>query len=181
MPAKGDQLGPADYRFEAGLLLGSNISPEFHLPAAVERIGALGTVARLSDVWQSAPVGYIDQPDFFNTALLLDTDLSREDLRQQLRRIEDSLGRVRDPSNKNAPRTIDIDIAMWGIHGDIASFWTDPDIAQRLFAAVPFAAIVPNSPIGGERLIDIAERLRARDAETLRLVHRPDIRLPFDC
>jgi 2-amino-4-hydroxy-6-hydroxymethyldihydropteridine diphosphokinase len=161
---------PANGPSDAGLLLGSNISPETNLPAAVARIGERGTIVRVSNVWQTAPVGFADQRDFCNAAVLLKTALTRDGLRQTLRAIEDALGRVRDPSNKNAPRTIDIDIVVW--ESEI-----DPEVAGQVFAAVPLAEVLPDAHVGGERLIDVAGRLQARDAGALRLVRRPDLRL----
>jgi 2-amino-4-hydroxy-6-hydroxymethyldihydropteridine diphosphokinase len=161
---------PANGLSDAGLLLGSNIAPETNLPAAVARIGQRGTIVRISNVWQTAPVGFADQPDFCNAAVVLETSLTRDELRQALRSIEDVLGRVRDPSNKNAPRTIDIDIVVWESE-------VDPEIGGQLFSAVPLAEVLPDARIGGERLSDVAGRLRARDAGAMRLVRRPDLRL----
>lgn len=161
---------------QAGLLLGSNIAPETNLPAAVERIRELGTIVAISSVWQSAPAGFVDQPDFCNAAVRLRTRLTREALRGRLRDIEDLLGRVRDPSNKNAPRTIDIDIAVWQpIADEPSGTETDPDVMQRLFVAVPLAEVLPQLSIAGERLVDVATRLGASDGGAARLAVREDI------
>jgi 2-amino-4-hydroxy-6-hydroxymethyldihydropteridine diphosphokinase len=97
----------------AYLSLGSNIRPERHLPAAVAQLRRFGRVKVVSSAWQSAPVGLAEQPDFVNAAVLLETPLSASALREQaITTIENELGRVRT-ENKNAPRTIDIDIMLF--------------------------------------------------------------------
>jgi len=101
----------------AYLSLGSNIEPERYLPAAVQRLARFGQIRAVSHVWQTQPVGLVDQPDFLNAAVLLETPLSAAALRQQVvARIEQDLGRART-GNKNAPRTIDIDIVLFNGHG----------------------------------------------------------------
>ena len=95
----------------AYLLLGSNLDAERNLPLAVEALDGYGQVAAVSRVWESDPVGYAAQPRFLNAAVLLITELDAEQLCSQvIPTIESTLGRVRDPHNKYAPRTIDIDL-----------------------------------------------------------------------
>jgi 2-amino-4-hydroxy-6-hydroxymethyldihydropteridine diphosphokinase len=130
----------------AYLSLGSNIEPERNLPAAVRALGGCGRVLRVSSVWETPPVGYADQPNFLNAAVLLDTPLSAEQLcRGPLAEIERALGRVRDPANSNAPRTIDIDLALFNrdvLRVDHRRI-PDPDLLTRAFVAVPLAELDP--------------------------------------
>ncbi len=59
-------------------------------------------------------MGKTDQPNFLNAAVLIETDLTAAELKEQvLQVIERELGRVRT-ADKNAPRTIDLDIALFG-------------------------------------------------------------------
>lgn len=165
----------------AYLSLGSNIRPEINLPAAVELIAKLGRVVRVSRVWQSAPVGDTRQPDFCNAAVLLETALSAEDLCGEggvLRTIESQLGRERDPLNKNAMRTIDIDLSLFNdeareVQGKSIP---DPDIVSRAFVARPLAELdaLRRLPRIDRTLAEVAAELD-RDG-TLR--ERLDIPLP---
>jgi 2-amino-4-hydroxy-6-hydroxymethyldihydropteridine diphosphokinase len=96
----------------AVVMLGSNIDPERHLPAAVRELSSLGRVLAVSSVWQTAAVGDATQADFCNAAVLLESASEPSGLLAQLHAIESRLGRVRDPQNKNAARTIDLDLAV---------------------------------------------------------------------
>ena len=149
-------------KHRAYLALGSNISPETNLPAAVERLADYGSVISVSTVWESRPVGDTDQANFLNAAVLLQTPLSAEELKRvAIAAIEQRLGRVRDPQNKNAARTIDIDIALF--NQDVLSVGEnripDPEILTRPFLAVPLAELDPEyvHPTDGRTLRTIAE------------------------
>jgi 2-amino-4-hydroxy-6-hydroxymethyldihydropteridine diphosphokinase len=161
----------------AFISLGSNIEPERYLPLAVNRLKALGNVVAVSRVYQNPAVGDSPQPDFLNAAVLLETDLSLVDLRRCLRVIEDSLGRVRT-EDKYAPRTIDLDLCLYGNTFSETREQTlpDPDILTRAHLAVPLAELAPDlhHPLIGDPLRDIAERLRPQS----RLVPRADVLLP---
>lgn len=164
----------------AYLSLGSNIQPERHLPKAVRRLAHLGRIAAVSGVWQSQPVGDTTQADFCNAAVLLETGLTPEDLTAEtgpLRTIEAELGRVRDPHNRNAARTIDIDLSLYDYECRTIGRKTlpDPDLLSRAFVAQPLAELDPGylHPVTGVPLHAIAERLRRQQP----LAPRPDIPL----
>jgi 2-amino-4-hydroxy-6-hydroxymethyldihydropteridine diphosphokinase len=119
------------------LLLGSNIQPEINLPKAIQLLIKRFRIHKVSNVWETPAVGS-DGPDFLNAAVLLDTRLSPQELKARaLRPMEVYLGRVRK-SDKNAPRTIDIDVVIWGTHV------LDDDIWIHTHAAVPIAELIPN-------------------------------------
>ncbi len=163
------------------VMLGSNIDPEHYLPEAVRELAALGEIEASSSVWQTAPIGYTEQADFCNAAVSLRTSLSVRDLLKKLRSIEDQLGRVRDPRNKNAPRTIDLDLAV--IPGPprivAGKMFPDPDLSERVFLAVPLAEVLPGFTLtSGHSISAVAQTLEARDGARLRLQRRSDIRLP---
>ena len=161
----------------AYLALGSNISPETNLPAAAERLADYGSVIRVSTVWESRPVGDTNQANFLNAAMLLETPLSAEELKGvAIAEIEQNLGRGRDPQNKNAARTIDIDIALF--NQDVLSVGEnripDPEILTRPFLAVPLAELDPEyvHPTNGRTMRTIAEGLGDSS-----LIARADVRL----
>ncbi len=162
----------------AYLSLGSNIEPERNLAAAVVWLGRWGYTQTVSTVWESAPFGFADQPDFLNAALLLETGLSAQGLRQAaITSVETALGRIRS-ANKNAPRTIDIDIMLF--NHDILQVGQrripSPEVLERPFVAIPLAEIAPDyvHPETGQTLRQIAARfdlaaagMRRRDDVTL--------------
>jgi 2-amino-4-hydroxy-6-hydroxymethyldihydropteridine diphosphokinase len=97
---------------QAILGLGSNISPDQNLPAALRRLALEVSILAVSSRWETTAVGS-NGPAFLNAAVLVKTDLSSQTLKQQiLARIETDLGRVRS-ADKNAPRTIDLDILVF--------------------------------------------------------------------
>ena len=146
----------------AYLSLGSNIEPERNLPAAVTQLARFGRIRAVSTVWQTAPIGFTDQPDFLNGVVLLETQLSARALREQvIVQIEQNLNRVRT-ANKNAPRTIDVDIMLFNY--DVLSLGRrripDPEVLERPFVAIPLAEIAPDyvHPETGQTLRQIAQR-----------------------
>lgn len=135
--------------------VGSNIEPERNLPAALARLARRCRVLAVSPVFETAPVGAPGAPRFLNAAVLLDCEQSPEDLRDRiLRPIEAELGRRRG-EDRNAPRTIDLDIVL---HGERLA---DPDLARHAHVATPAAAVAPEliHPELGRPLAAIAAEL----------------------
>ncbi len=133
---------------ETIISLGSSIEKERHLPEAIRllRRHRQIEVMNVSRLYESAPVGGPpDAPDFFNAAVVARTDLSPSELRDELRHIEDVLGRKRT-EDKNAPRTIDLDIAYYGDVVEEFDDWElpDPDAATVAHVVVPIADVAPN-------------------------------------
>lgn len=97
------------------LSLGSNLGDRVgHLAAAFDALDGLETtrlVAR-SSLYETEPVGFVDQPDFLNAAAEIETALGPLELLNALKVLEVRLGRV--PSEPWGPRAIDIDIILWG-------------------------------------------------------------------
>ena len=92
--------------------LGSNIDPEANLEQAVQELKSRFKVSKRSQWTRTKPIGIQDQPDFYNGALLIETELEQQSLKKELKRIEDILGRDRNLP-KFGPRTIDLDILIW--------------------------------------------------------------------
>lgn len=168
MAETGSIAGGSPIAHSAMICLGSNIQAERHLPLAAGRVALLGQLAGVSQVWQSAPKGFAAQADFLNAAALLETTLSPTMLRRALKLIELELGRQRDPSNPNGPRTIDLDIAVFDDLVEDFGGWRlpDPDIAGRAFLAAPLAQLQPERrpAAGGPTLREMADNLAAQTA-----------------
>jgi 2-amino-4-hydroxy-6-hydroxymethyldihydropteridine diphosphokinase len=135
------------------LLIGSNIQPERNIPMAVYLLQKHIKVLRYSSVWESAAVGS-NGPNMLNAALMGVTSLNAQDLKEHhIRPLEAQMGRVRTP-DKNAPRTIDIDIILY------ESQLLEPALWQFAFRAVPIAEILPDYlSETGETLREAAGRL----------------------
>ena len=154
--------------------LGSNIDSERNLREAVRRLSLHCRLVAVSPVYETAPVGNTEQPYFLNAAALIETDLTAAELKAHvLRVIEQELGRVRT-EDKNAPRTIDLDIALFADQ-DLdsgAQALCGPDILRYAHIAVPLAGIAPQMrhPTTGQTLQEIAQSLPDSG-----LVLRPDV------
>jgi 2-amino-4-hydroxy-6-hydroxymethyldihydropteridine diphosphokinase len=160
----------------AYLSLGSNIQPEQHLPAAVRALAEFGRVQAVSRVWESPPYGVSRQAapsNFLNGAVLLETDLSASSIYDEIiPQIERKLGRVRDPRDKNAPRTIDVDLSLF--NDELLTVGRhvipDPAILNRAFVARPLAEVAPDyrHPVAERTLAEIADELAVRQVLWLR-------------
>ncbi len=152
----------------AYLSLGSNIDAEHNLPAAVRELAVFGRILAVSRVWESPPFGSDSRHagNFLNAAVLLRTELSAEIVCDGVvGKIEKRLGRVRDPDDKNAPRTIDVDLSFFNAEILTIGHHTipDPAILTCAFVAVPLAEVDPGyvHPVVQRQLKEIADELAA--------------------
>lgn len=119
---------------------------ELKLLAAVAELGKLpGTkVTGLSKFYETEPVGGVPQDNFYNAAARISTTLSPLDLLDALKRIETEVFH-RVPSGKWGPRSMDLDILLYGdlVYADDRLTIPHPHLAQRRFALQPLADIDP--------------------------------------
>ena len=176
------QRRPADYANNlACISLGSNIAPEQNIIAAINLLRRYTTVLALSPIYRTAPQGYSQQAPFLNMAAKVHTLRKPAEFKSAvIDRIETELKRERDPANKNAPRTIDLDISLWNdaITQYGAKPWQlpDPDILRFAHIALPLADIAPDCPHpqNGLTLRQIADSFAAPDMQLVDL----DLGLP---
>ena len=135
----------------AYIALGANIPspagmPRQTLDAALLRLAELGRLTAQSSYYETAPVGYSDQPTFLNAAAALETDLAPEDLLHHLLEIEHSFGRDRTHGIPNGPRTLDLDLILYGdrILNTKNLQLPHPRMAERSFVLLPLAEIAPD-------------------------------------
>lgn len=124
---------------------------EENLRHALEAVGRLpGTyLRRVSSLYRTAPVGVVDQPEFVNGALEVETELEPEGFLSGLAAIERALGRTREV--RWGPRTVDLDILLWG---DEVIRTPDlevphPRLHERAFVLVPLAEIAAEARVPG--------------------------------
>ena len=132
--------------------VGSNIDPEIHVPAALSALAeaAATRLTALSTFYQTRPVGAAGTPDFYNGVVALRTSLSASELSTLLREVEERCGR-RPSTDRHAPRTIDLDLLLYG---DQESREPDmvlphPDIPLRSFVALPLMELAPELVLPG--------------------------------
>jgi len=157
--------------------LGSNIDPEANLKRAIDLIKQHCTVLAVSQAYRTPPQGFTNQADFLNLAVKLSTDLDAITLKHSVMDlIERELKRVRDPNNKNAPRTIDLDISLWNTdvfdYGEKPWHIPDPDILRFAHVALPLAEIAPDyqHPTEKVTLSNLARRFSETHFNTIRIV-----------
>ncbi|MDR3717183.1 MAG: 2-amino-4-hydroxy-6-hydroxymethyldihydropteridine diphosphokinase [Bryobacteraceae bacterium] len=121
----------------------------------------------VSSLYRTEPVGYLDQDWFLNAVARIETRLSPREFLTRLLAIERDLGRVR--TVRNGPRTIDLDILLWG---DLVLREDDlviphPRLQERLFVLEPLAEIAPGvcHPVLGIGIGECRARLAARCTE----------------
>jgi len=140
------------------LALGSNLGDRMgNLVSAVERLSQKMTIKKVSSVYETEPVYYEEQPLYFNAVLSAVTELEPFALLRFVKSIESDLGR--QPSFRNAPRIIDIDILFYG---DLVVQTEEltiphPGIVERAFVLAPLAEIAPEliHPVIHEKVEDL--------------------------
>src|ERR1700679_2227486 len=135
----------------AHIALGSNLPslaghPDATLAAALPQLASIGRITARSGLYSTAPVGLSNQPQFINAVVVLDTALAPRPLLAALLFIERLFGRDRHAAVPNGPRTLDLDILLYGdlIVPQPALEIPHPPRAQRALALVPLAEIAPD-------------------------------------
>jgi 2-amino-4-hydroxy-6-hydroxymethyldihydropteridine diphosphokinase len=147
--------------------LGSNLGErEALIRLALDDIARLpGTrLIRASSLYDTEPVGEVDQPNFLNAVAQTDTELTARQLLWNLLLIERRLGRVR--TQRWGPRAIDLDLLLYG---DLLVDEPDlqvphPELTRRAFVLVPLVELDPLlvHPTTGETLLTHLSRLKTR-------------------
>jgi 2-amino-4-hydroxy-6-hydroxymethyldihydropteridine diphosphokinase len=128
------------------LSLGSNVGDRAaNLNAAIDRLGNLGKVMAVSSFYETEPVEFAAQPWFLNCAVELDTEKMPKQLLTSILDIEREMGRRR--VQKKGPRTLDIDILLFGnaIIQTKGLTIPHPAMHQRRFVLEPLAEIAPEA------------------------------------
>jgi 2-amino-4-hydroxy-6-hydroxymethyldihydropteridine diphosphokinase len=119
--------------------IGSNVEPERHMVMAVQALrGRFGTLT-LSPFYKNKAVGF-EGDDFLNGVIGLDTDLEVPALKAALDEVELACGRQRGAA-RFAPRTLDLDLLLFGDEVDAAAKLPRADILRYAFVLKPLADI----------------------------------------
>ncbi|MDC6486564.1 2-amino-4-hydroxy-6-hydroxymethyldihydropteridine diphosphokinase [Methylophilaceae bacterium] len=148
--------------------LGSNQSdPINQIKNATDLIEKIETskIIKKSSLYESLPVGYLDQPNFINQVISLQTSLSPAELFERFQQIEFQLKRVK--KIVNGPRTIDIDILLFNQEIILTNDLTipHPRMLDRAFVMIPLLEIEPNILV--PKISNLKEILGKLDKKTL--------------
>ncbi len=149
------------------LSLGSNVgNREEHLREAIGRLESAGRVISVSSFYETEPVEFTQQAWFVNCAVGLETTKLPAQLMTSLLDIEQAMGRQR--TRKKGPRTIDIDILLFGdtIIDSPTLTIPHPAMHERRFVLEPLAEIAPElrHPVLNRTVRELRDALPAGQA-----------------
>jgi len=158
--------------------LGSNLdNPREQVLRALQALDNLPhtRVLARSSLYRSAPVGYLEQPDFINAVAQLETELSPRALLDALLALEQECGRTREFIN--APRTLDLDVLLYEEldHHEHGLTIPHPQMHLRAFVLRPLLEIAPDCVIPGIGAAAAASRQCADQQLERVLDGRPDV------
>lgn len=162
----------------AAIGLGANLpsaagAPAKTIAAAIERLAECGRVTARSVLYRTAPVGYVDQPAFVNSAVLLETDLRPLPLLDALLGIERSYGRDRAAGPPKGPRTLDLDLLLYDdlVLDKPELTLPHPAMHQRRFVLEPLGEIAPEwrHPVLRRSIAELLTGLPQEDSSVARI------------
>lgn len=155
------------------LALGANVGDrKQHLESALAQLGEAGVrILRVSPVYETEPVGFTAQHWFYNLVVEAGTDLFPMQLLARIAKIEQALGRIR--TVKNGPRTLDIDILLYG-RAVVRSAKLEvphPRMAERRFVLAPLGDLAPElrHPVTHQTIRSMLENAPAQTVRKLDL------------
>lgn len=155
----------------AFIALGSNLGDREQLIAdalwALNQLDRVRVVAT-SSLHETEPVGPAGQDAYLNGAAELETTVSPRDLLNAMLAIERSLGRDRSEGERWGPRTIDLDLLLYGdlVTEEPSLTIPHPRLHERMFVLAPLAEIAPDATVAtlGRTISELHDALRVRDS-----------------
>ena len=137
----------------AYIALGANLAdPAAQVRAAFAELDRLPDtrLVAASSLYCTAPIGYAEQPEFINAVAAVETGLAPRQLLQELLALEQRCGRVRG-AERNGPRTLDLDLLLYGdtVLQSPELTLPHPRLHLRAFVLVPLAEIAPELALPG--------------------------------
>ena len=146
--------------------LGSNLGDrEQNITRALELLAPKVCIEQVSSLYETEPVGYLEQPEFLNAVCRGTTELTPWELLTLIKEAESTLGRI--PSFRNAPRPIDIDILLYNNQVLYSPQLTipHPRLEERAFVVIPLAEIAPDlvHPVSQKKARELAKDIGGVD------------------
>ena len=157
----------------AFIAVGSNVDAERNVTDALELLGRHLRIVAVSSFYLTPALGPAGRPDFLNGVVEIETELKPLELKRQvLLEVEDALGRERD-DDRNAPRTIDLDLVLYGdlVSDEAGIALPAPEILERAFVALPLLELDQNLVLPGtiSPLRELARGLSSEQMEPAEL------------
>lgn len=151
----------------AFIAIGSNIDAERNVTAALELLGRLLRIVAVSSFYRTPALGAPGSPDFLNGLVEIETELEPRELKRLvLQEVESKLGRERG-DDPNAPRSIDLDLVLYGdlVSDEEGLVLPAPEIVDRAFVALPLLELEPDLVLPGtdQSLREIAAGLSSSE------------------
>jgi 2-amino-4-hydroxy-6-hydroxymethyldihydropteridine diphosphokinase len=148
------------------LSLGSNLGDRAgNLQVAINALRQEMRITAVSSLYETEPVGVLDQPSFYNLALAVQTDLAPANLLATIKCIEWEVGRR--PTIRWGPRIVDIDILLYGdlVLDTPQLVIPHPEMPNRAFVLVPLAEIAPDAihPTLGTSMAELRDQVPGLD------------------
>lgn len=149
----------SDSQVTAYIAVGSNIGPEKNVPAAIDLLREKVEVVAVSRFYRTKALHRPEQADYRNGVVAVRTSMTPRELRDEvLRPIEAAMDRKRS-EDKYAPRTVDLDLILYGdeVICETGLNLPDNDLRERSFIVVPLLELAPELvlPDDGTRLADL--------------------------
>jgi len=137
------------------------------LAQALQQLEPEITIITQSQIYETPPWGYTNQPAFLNQVILANTSLSAQDLLSRLKNIEQDMGRK--PNFRYGPRVIDLDILFFNdeVIQDDNLVIPHPELTNRTFVLIPMREIAPNfeHPVQKKTIKELAEMVNSDDMQ----------------
>lgn len=150
--------------------IGTNVEPrERYMKQALEKLSQHGEInlEKQSSIYDTPPVGYEDQNSFLNMAVEVKTSLANTELLEACQQIEKDLGR--EPTFKNGPREIDLDILLYNHeYRELEELQLPhPRMHERAFVLVPLCEIAPEQviPTSGRTVEELLRDCPTKDVK----------------
>ena len=132
----------------AAIGLGSNLGDRSrNINDAVSSLARLGTLIRVSSLYETAPIGGPEQGPYLNAVVVIDTEMPARELLEQCLAIERAAGRER--RERWGPRTLDLDLLLHGdeIISEDGLEVPHPRLTERRFVLDPLLEVMPDAAL----------------------------------
>ncbi len=155
--------------------MGTNLGDKKeNLTRAINEIKKIGEVLACSSVYETEPVGFVNQPFFYNQVIEVQATVPPQELLVVLKNIEQKMGRV--STMRNGPRIIDCDMLYYGnvtLKTDVLTI-PHPRAAERAFVLIPLSDIAPEfvDPQKKKQIREMVEGLSKEERNKVKQLYR---------